>query len=478
MNQKLIVEIPAEMTSLHNALTDLVGEVTQTARTAKLGRIPDYGALERSIAERVSEIERQSHKELLSTLDVDSPFIEVKGTVYCKVGRYEAPYHCQAGDVKVERNIYREVGTRSGKTVDPVSLQAGVVGDGWLPGTARVMSFMLQQGTSREAAATSSELGRLPYSKSSFEEVGHQVGELYTKQHPEIENKMIQSFEIPKEATGVSISIDRVSVPLEEPRKRPVGRPRKDAPKNPIERVFRMAYCGTVTLHDKNGEALHTIRYGRMPEGDPVLLCQSMAADALVFLSQNPELNITLLADGAKENWNLFDLVINEETLGQKPSALLDMWHVIEKLGHAALVIFGKKEASYALNRWKMMLLNSSAAARLILGELRQSGCENVQVGQGRPVHEAITYFENNLDRLDYAKARKQGRPLGSGNVEATCKSLFEMRLKRSGARWKEATGEHIVHLRALALSDRWGQAIDFLLKPLATSVTAKKKVA
>ena len=461
---KVVLDVPDEFMGLVGTWQKTLDNMKATVDRTGGGKAVGYAEIERETAEQCRESEREAHRILLQALDIDVPAVVIGGVRYNRVGRCEAPYHTRAGSVSIERSVYRQAGTRGGqpeaKVVDPVSLRAGVIGDGWLPHTARVMSHEVQKGTSREAEASAQEYGLLPYSRSSFENVAHLVGALAVADHQDMEDALIDAYEIPQEARSVSVSLDRVSVPMEEPRDRPVGRPAKGAPKKPIERNFRMAYCGTVTVHGEEGEALHTIRYGAMPGGDVIGLRDRLVADVATLVSKRRDLKLQLLCDGAPEMWNLLEEGFTKERFGSEIHRLVDLYHLTEKLGVAARII--EYDSDALVQRWKKKLINRSSAPKHILRELIASGMDEGP-GEGHPVHAAITYLQShaeNADRMNYAQARRSGLPLGSGNVEATCKSLFEVRLKRCGARWKNETGQHIIQLRALALSDRWGRQL------------------
>ena len=57
---------------------------------------------------------------------------------------------------------------------------------------------------------------------------------------------------------------------------------------------------------------------------------------------------------------------------------------------------------------------------------------------------------------MDYATYRAQGLPIGSGPVEAACKTIVKHRLKRSGMRWSREGGQQILNLRVPLQSKCW----------------------
>jgi hypothetical protein len=465
------IEIPDELKGVGEAVKAMVRKVEATWRSTRGGRAVDYAEIEGQVAAGAAAIERASHQAVLQGLDVDQPHVVIEGQEYSRVGRYEADYYTMAGPVRVTRTLYREQGQRNAKTVNAVSLRCGAVGEGWLPGTAQAMAHQLQQGTSREAETTARMLGRLPYARSSFESVGQEVGRQYTAVRTDLEEVLMEEYTLPVQAANVSVALDRVSVPMEEVVAAAEHPVQPGARKRKVWRQFRMAYCATLTLHDRKGEALHTIRYGRMPQGEVAELCRTLAQDVCTLLQKQPVLGVILLADGAPELWNLLAGSLNAETLGVPVHQLVDLWHLLEKLGSAARLLYGEAQGSAVLQGWRLRLLNRSGSVAEILQELYHSGKEEMVVGKSRPVHEAITYLENHQARMNYAYARRRGLPVGSGNVEATCKSLVALRMKRAGARWKEETGEHLINLRALALSDRWEAAMALTLRPLRKAI-------
>ena len=51
---------------------------------------------------------------------------------------------------------------------------------------------------------------------------------------------------------------------------------------------------------------------------------------------------------------------------------------------------------------------------------------------------------------MDYPRYQASGWQIGSGHIEAACKTVVNERLKRSGMRWGEDGADAVCHLRAL----------------------------
>src|SRR5690606_29455671 len=73
-----------------------------------------------------------------------------------------------------------------------------------------------------------------------------------------------------------------------------------------------------------------------------------------------------------------------------------------------------------------------------------------------KSIKEHRTYFKHNGKRMQYATFCANGWPIGSGPIEAACKTLIKTRLCRSGMRWTRPGGQHILCLRTYVKSNRW----------------------
>ena len=70
-------------------------------------------------------------------------------------------------------------------------------------------------------------------------------------------------------------------------------------------------------------------------------------------------------------------------------------------------------------------------------------------------LHTALGYFQNNAPRMRYKWFRSRGLFVGSGAVEAGCKSVIGQRLKQSGMHWTTDGADAIIALRCREASSQ-----------------------
>ena len=102
------------------------------------------------------------------------------------------------------------------------------------------------------------------------------------------------------------------------------------------------------------------------------------------------------------------------------------------------------------LSNWTKRLLKDKV--EILIKETRKK-CRGTP--QAEQVEQALHYFTSNVTRMQYGTFRAAGYFIGSGVVEAGCKTVIGARCKQSGMFWSESGAENVLALRCINTSRR-----------------------
>lgn len=419
-------------------------------RRASKSPVDDIESFEKEMHALFAAAEAEALGEELARFDIDVPVVTINGVPHRQVLRCAETYFAACGPVRVERSLYstRQPGERA---VCPLELRAGVIDGRWTPLAAQQAAFAVAHLTPQEAENLFARLGNMTPSKSSLDRLPKALNEAWERSRPLFE-AIIRSEEfVQEEAVTVAVSLDGVLVPMKDgarAAKREAASAAGKQTKGPAG--YQEASCATLSFYDEEGELLSTIRLARMPEKGKATLKEMLRQELDHVLLQRPELKVVKIADGARDNWRY---------LRELPEGIevLDFYHAAEHLNAALEAAYGKGSAKCKAQFEKFRHIlrhDQNGVARVIrsLVHLRR------QHRRSRKIATELKYFRRNRGRMRYAELAAQNLPIGSGIVEAACKTLSS-RHKRSGMRWRHQGGQAIFTLRSLIQSARFDSA-------------------
>lgn len=342
------------------------------------------------------------------------------------------------GSITIYRDYFCVPGAGEGRA--PLDERLGLIG-GYSPGLARIMG--------RAGASSSYEAGA--------EDLGVYAGvHVESRAIARMVNLLGPQMKAARESRGVPqqpacvpvmyIEADGTGVPMS--RRELTGRKGKaedgsastrenklgcvftqhgiDAEGNPLRDPSSTTYVSTFAPAEDFGIALRKEAFRRGISG----------AKETVFLG-----------DGAAWVWELARINFPYAT------CILDFYHACEHLGTLAEALYGAGEQTSAKSRQWASLLKDNGIDQLI-EQVRDALPEDKLRRQ--EIEKQLAYFEKNRTRMLYGTFRSKGYFIGSGVVEAGCKTVVGQRLKNSGMFWSLTGAQNVLTLRTALLGNHF----------------------
>ena len=301
-------------------------------------------------------------------------------------------------------------------------------------------------------------------SSTAIKNIVNEMGEWVEEHVSAVREQMKIDDAAPENTRVLAASLDGANVPLREhgpKRGRPGERPGKQ--ENTSQgTTYKNAMVGSITHYgevpegQKSPARLASRYLARMPEDRAPTFKAAFERTLEDAESMLPEgIDKVLVCDGARGLWKYIE---DNERFAQYEK-ILDYFHAAEHLSALSEALFGKKSEAGTkwYDKYREKLLNEDLAAHAIISSADYYLAQNKRSkAEHADALREQTFFRRNKHRMTYADFRRRGLPIGSGVVEAACKSIVKSRLCRSGMRWTRKGGQHILHLRVQIKSGRW----------------------
>ncbi|MFO0981513.1 MAG: ISKra4 family transposase [Planctomycetota bacterium] len=438
-----------------NGLKDLVTELDSK------GMAPaTLAGLVESLKRLLSEVGLQVFVDMVGRHEETADVVQHKGQLHRFKMTSPKEWITPFGLAVVPRRYFQP--DRGGEGVVPLDVRCGMVDRAMTPDVEELCAFSVAHLVPREVETLLGKL--LPHgpSATAIQHVLQDVAGFAEREEALIESTISKNAPLSKQGDVLVQSWDGVTVPLREAGTKTGRKPERpgvrDTDRTPT--AWKEAGVAAISIYRRDAEGkpvrLDTRYLARMPESGMTRLLEQQNRVISHLLDARIR-EVVLLCDGKDSIWKQAEFL----TLFPVATLILDFWHAAEHLAGAAEALFGKK--SRRGRRWyethyKQLRDEAGgviAVIRSMQYYLNKQGLRE-QSDRCKTVRRVMAYYRRNAAKMDYAAFKARGLPIGSGPVEAACKTVVGARLKRSGMRWNRDGGQQVLDLRVQVLSKRW----------------------
>ncbi|HVO23060.1 MAG TPA: ISKra4 family transposase [Candidatus Margulisiibacteriota bacterium] len=358
--------------------------------------------------------------------------------------------HTILGPVQVRRAYYccAQCPPHGRRGLIPKDQELDVVGTSFSPGLRRLMARVGAQEAFAMARQDLAELAGVVVPIKAVERISEAVG-VAAEAANQVDRAALLSGQGPPIATATRLYVEMDGTGVPAVPHDTQGRTGKAPDGTAKTREAKLGCVFTQTSFDAQGWPV------RDPESTTYVGAIETAEEfgprlhaEAVRRGYTSATTVIVLGDGAPWIWHRAE--------ADFPGAvqIVDLYHAREHLEAVGRLAFGS--ASETGKAWVAARRDELDAGdvAIIVREIGQLARRHRKVR--RQLRNEAEYFDANKLRMCYKYFRARGFFVGSGVVEAGCKTLIGHRLKQSGMRWTVAGANAIIALRCRLLGNRW----------------------